>query len=431
MVYSTRYSRNIKKDDIILLPSGEYQVEQVHTQEYVSSSNIELMLGVTIRNLNTNTSAFITRTQLNKLGHDIEALAEMTEEKLNAIADNLFQNDAWQWRNEWVFPESLKDVTRNVRVARQLNNSQFLTDRQAEKQVRDWKDVAKADYHRNRHENSQKTVLSLFDSSGQWVKPYREAGFHVIQFDMNLVSGFGYELDINNADYETVCEELGIMQVDIILAACPCTDFSASGARWWKGKDLDGSTDASVALVNKTLQIIDFFKPQTWVIENPVGRIKKLSEIGEPLLTLQPHHFGDNYTKKTQLFGVFNNDLPLANVYPSLGSVMQNSLRGDNAKDKYNRSTTPEGLSYAFFMANGADRSIASPSWIQPYTARAQQSIFYRSEKYYRLDDQNCWEEQVGDAKLKPWKRVASARQEELSMSILGQHNTNTLLEHY
>jgi hypothetical protein len=197
---------------------------------------------------------------------------------------------------------------------------------------------------RNRSYNSGKTVLSLFDESGMWSAPYVLAGYDVIQLDIQN------SVDIEDLNLEAM-HEAAIDSVDIILAACPCTHFAVSGARWFKGKDASGVTDDAVELVHHTMRIIDYYQPEVWCIENPVGRIKNLCSLPSPRLTFQPHHSGDPYTKKTQLFGNFNPNLPINNVEPTEGSRVH-KLRGDVPEQKKLRSMTPEGFAFAFFIAN-------------------------------------------------------------------------------
>jgi site-specific DNA-cytosine methylase len=109
-----------------------------------------------------------------------------------------------------------------------------------------------------------KTILSLFDYSGNWPKYYKEAGYNVLQVDIKL------DIDI----LELLPSDLP-NEIYGILAAPPCTDFAGSGAQYWKQKDLDGRTAASLQLVDKTLELIDYYKPHFWAIENPVGRLQK------------------------------------------------------------------------------------------------------------------------------------------------------------
>ena len=100
-----------------------------------------------------------------------------------------------------------------------------------------------------------RTVLSLFDFSGNWSRPYRENGYDVIQVDLKLGQ------DIMTWDYKKIDPS----NIYAILAAPPCTDFSVSGAQYWKKKDADGTTQKSIALVKKTLEIIKYFNPYIYI----------------------------------------------------------------------------------------------------------------------------------------------------------------------
>lgn len=193
--------------------------------------------------------------------------------------------------------------------------------------------------------NSQRTVLSLFDASGEWSKPWAEAGYNVVTFDLTTGQ------DINNFSAEMLLEEFGNDNIWAILAAPPCTDYASSGAQFWKKKDADGRTEASNELVRQVLRTVELFRPAVWAMENPVGRMAKLTGLPPAQLTFNPNFYGDPYTKKTLLWGAFNNELPLAPVEPTEGS----KIAKISGKDKYARSLTPEGFAYAFFMANNAE----------------------------------------------------------------------------
>jgi len=98
--------------------------------------------------------------------------------------------------------------------------------------------------------------------------------------------------------------------------------------------------------------IIAKTQPKFWVIENPIGRMKKL--LGNPVLMFDPCDFGAPYAKKTLLWGKFN--LPIKNpVIPiranKQGSWIQ-SLGGKSAKTKELRAITPRGFAEAFYRAN-------------------------------------------------------------------------------
>lgn len=79
-------------------------------------------------------------------------------------------------------------------------------------------------------------ILSLFDHSGVWSRPYRDAGYRVVQVD--LAAGFDVlSIETFAAHPRALLRSLG--NIRGVIAQPPCTQFAASGARWWAAKDLD------------------------------------------------------------------------------------------------------------------------------------------------------------------------------------------------
>jgi len=208
-----------------------------------------------------------------------------------------------------------------------------------------------------------KKILSLMDFTGNWVKPYHEAGYETIQIDIKHGDNV---LDI---DEDWVADNGPFHG---ILAAPPCDHFSVSGARWWAEKDRDGRTEEGVRLANHTIDIIEWCVRHGdvgfWAIENPVGRINKLVP---RLKNWGPHYFhphyyggyltppGDHYTKKTGLWGHFTwphlkgvEPVMLTDGAGNRGSWMWLRLGGKSERTKELRSATPMGFSRAFFSAN-------------------------------------------------------------------------------
>jgi hypothetical protein len=220
-----------------------------------------------------------------------------------------------------------------------------MSQEEAAAQLAKWKEHVAKQAEEHRGENSQRTILSLFDLSGEWSKPWREAGYNVVTFDIQTGQ------DVNDFSVEYFTDEWDLSDVYGILAAAPCTDFTHAASRLWAVKDADGRTEASKELVLQTLRTIEYFRPKFWALENPSGgRIEKVTGLPSPRLSFQPHHFGNPETKPTALFGKFNPELPLANVAPT-GSKTD-KVGGKSIETKNERSETPEGFAYAFFMAN-------------------------------------------------------------------------------
>jgi site-specific DNA-cytosine methylase len=181
----------------------------------------------------------------------------------------------------------------------------------------------------------RKTILSLCDYTGTWSKPYRDAGYDVIQVDIK------HGQDIRLFKFPS-CSIHGV------LAAPPCTHFAISGARHWKDKGDQALIDG-LALVDACLRIITVTRPKWWVLENPKGRLRDY--LGEPVMRFQPCDYGDTWTKHTCLWGEFNPNLRFDRVEPTQGSLVLN-MPGHGEKRRAARSITPEGFAMAFFLAN-------------------------------------------------------------------------------
>lgn len=187
----------------------------------------------------------------------------------------------------------------------------------------------------------KKTILDLCGGTGSWSKPYQEAGYEVVVITLPTQ-------DVR--DYSPTFKVHGI------FAAPPCTHFSGSGAQYWPAKDKDGRTADSLSIVDACLRIIKQTNPVWWAVENPVGRLKKLryDVLGEPRLLFHPCDYGDPYTKKTLVWGNFNE--PLKNPVKPYRSCTQGSwlqkLGGSSERTKLLRSITPPGFAQAFFEAN-------------------------------------------------------------------------------
>lgn len=181
-------------------------------------------------------------------------------------------------------------------------------------------------------------ILSLCDLTGNWSRPYEEAGYEVVRVDL-----------ARDGQDVRLLRHPG-RPVHGILAAPPCTHFARSGARHWHRKGgaelLDG-----LAVVDACLRLVAICRPTWWALENPIGRLK--DHLGPPHFRFDPCHFGDPWTKRTWLWGHFTPPVPLTcpsavAVAPTLGDVTTRK----SGRDRAGRSATPPGFSRAFFEAN-------------------------------------------------------------------------------
>jgi hypothetical protein len=176
-------------------------------------------------------------------------------------------------------------------------------------------------------------ILSLCDYTGAWSKPYRDAGYEVVQVDIRRG--------------QNVCLfEAMPHPVRGVLAAPPCTHFAGSGARWWAEKG-EAALIEGLAIVDACLRVIAVHRPQWWCLENPVGRLKRY--LGEPRMSFNPADYGDPYTKKTLLWGDFTPPMK-RRVEATEGSKMH--LLPPSPERQALRSVTPAGFAAAFFASN-------------------------------------------------------------------------------
>jgi hypothetical protein len=189
------------------------------------------------------------------------------------------------------------------------------------------------------------TILSLCDYTGNWSRPYEQAGYQVVR------------VDIQNGVDARLSEWID-GPVHGILAAPPCTEFSSAGAHLWKRKGVEPLLHG-LSIVDACLRAVAIYRPTWWALENPVGRLRRW--IGPPAWSFQPHQFGDPYTKRTYLWGNFCPPTPLfsnqarkavapAPMVGRPGCRDRTTLLGSRGKAE--RSATPLGFSQAFFEVN-------------------------------------------------------------------------------
>ena len=193
----------------------------------------------------------------------------------------------------------------------------------------------------------KKTILSLCDYSGNWIKPYRESGYNIIQVDLK-----------HGQDVRLL--ELPETPIYGILAAPPCTCFSnASNAVKWTDQDMQ----QALSIVDACLRFVAVADPVFWALENPIGKLRRY--LGEPAFYFDPCDYGDfgeAYPKRTCLWGKFNNPKPQNRLEPLKPEKNRHSIDvylkkqgipiGRYERRSTVRSLTPLGFSHAFFEVN-------------------------------------------------------------------------------
>jgi len=122
-------------------------------------------------------------------------------------------------------------------------------------------------------------VLELFSGTHSVGKVATELGWDVISLDNELPAD--HQIDIFDFDYKQYPQDT----FDIVWASPPCTYYSNLQSCWLGRKKKDGiiltkelleeHRKESDHLIRKTLEIIDYFKPELWFMENPQrGQLK-------------------------------------------------------------------------------------------------------------------------------------------------------------
>lgn len=222
---------------------------------------------------------------------------------------------------------------------------------------------------------SKGIILDLCGGTGAWSKPYADNGYDVRV--LTLPDHDVVEL-VNDSDFYNS----GVENVVGILAAPPCTMFSI--ARNDKTAKEPRSFRKGMETVEACLRIIweiqniqsevwghTNMKLKFWALENPnSGYLKRY--LGKPTFVFEPYEFGDSYTKKTALWGYFNepkkrpvkpikrgnSEGTFVKEVEHFKELKQHQIpEGYKEKTGYTwrtivRSITPEGFAQAFYKAN-------------------------------------------------------------------------------
>ncbi|MEK6882178.1 MAG: hypothetical protein AABY22_21350 [Nanoarchaeota archaeon] len=160
----------------------------------------------------------------------------------------------------------------------------------------------------------KKIILDLCGGTGSWAKPYKDAGYKVITITLpdydirKTILKDGHITFVGKGKSHLVVAKA----VYGILAAPPCTMFSFARTNAKKPRDLKEGMEC----VRACLEIIWYCMElqmktagktlplKFWCLENPYhGFLKNF--LGKPAFTFDPWEFGDDYQKRTALWGSF------------------------------------------------------------------------------------------------------------------------------
>jgi len=235
--------------------------------------------------------------------------------------------------------------------------------------------------------NQDKYVISLYDYTGEALKPWAEAGYKCIAYDIQhteqrteLFDGGGYisyiYADLHNiGTLDKIYDSMTGREVTFAMAFPVCTDMAVSGAAHFKRKrEADPLFQRKAA--NYAIWCAELFQALDcpYFIENPVSVLSTLWR--KPDYSFHPFEYGgyiepdqaehpkwpdyiapmDAYPKKTCLWTGGGFTMPdKSPVEPETGHSRQHlKLGGKSMKTKNIRSATPRGFAQAVFNANCA-----------------------------------------------------------------------------
>lgn len=210
----------------------------------------------------------------------------------------------------------------------------------------------------------EEIVLSLFDYTGNTVKPWAEKGYKCICIDKmqgtkrETIDGITYiQGDVLTDVVENIIHNY---KVKIVFAFPPCTHLAVSGTSHFKEKGLKTLIKA-LQLVDRAIGLCEMCtnskgKTSPWMIENPVSVLS--SYWRKPDYIFDPCDFGmynllepDDYTKRTCIWIDNGFRIPVCEwINPTKSNFISNMPKTPWRGDE--RSKTPLGFAYAVFDEN-------------------------------------------------------------------------------
>lgn len=214
-------------------------------------------------------------------------------------------------------------------------------------------------------------VLCLCDLTGNFAKPWIEAGYRAVLIDPQHPIGVTVTGSItrigHTIDHPATWAFLRMLRGRVVFTAAfpPCTDLAVSGARWFgaKGQADPAFQHKAMAVVHQCHAIAQLMGAP-WMIENPVSQISTFWR--KPDHSFHPHEFtgfcyDDNYVKKTMLWtgGGFSMPEPFT---ADLGAPDDRIHKAAPGPERANfRSATPMGFALAVFAENSPAQRATAP----------------------------------------------------------------------
>lgn len=114
-------------------------------------------------------------------------------------------------------------------------------------------------------------ILDIFCGTKSWTKMYKVEDT-VLTLDLDYTFSPTFCRNILTFDYKSEID----IPIDVIYASPPC-DLYFTNLKHLKGTTIYTEIDKklSIELVQKTIEIIKYFSPKFFIIENPVGKMRR------------------------------------------------------------------------------------------------------------------------------------------------------------
>ena len=154
-------------------------------------------------------------------------------------------------------------------------------------------------------------IVDLYAGLRGWSQPWADAGHETfcVEIEPRFTADHRDVFDLDIA-------KLKAWGPDVVLASPPCTAFSVMriGRNWnFDHTPKNDTARHGLKLLERTLEIIKALEPRFFIIENPMGKMRKMPQLEH----LERRHvtycqYGENRMKPTDLWGGFPPSLQLA-----------------------------------------------------------------------------------------------------------------------
>ena len=139
-------------------------------------------------------------------------------------------------------------------------------------------------------------LLELFSGTGSVGHAFERTGWEVVSLDLDPRSSSSICCDVLTWDYSAFPP----CHFDAIWSSPPCTEYSIARTTAKTPRNLE----LADSLVQRTLNIIQYFSPKVWWLENPDSGLLKTRPLmdGIPRLVTDYCPYGSKYRKRTSLW---------------------------------------------------------------------------------------------------------------------------------